>query len=406
LKIAFIVDGFPRTSESFAAREIDALVRLGFEVTVLAARRSDNGRCAVGRRVCYRPRLLSLQAILSVFYLMGRYPAGLVKLLVLVVRLMRSNRVEVRTVVGNLHSLGYFARCMHKHQITHIHAYFLSWPGCIGLALSVLTGVDFSISAHARDIFVEAGAIELKAARARFIRLCSRQGLLHLASVLPARYHHKLKLVYHGVPVACGGISPAQTKATGGDGRRIIAAVGRLVPKKGFTHLILAFSLLRRRRDNCRLVIVGCGPQRQRLETLVQHLNLGASVQFAGRCSLRQTLSIIRRATVLVVPSVIDAQADRDGLCNVVLEAFACGTAVVASDLPALQEAVVDRRTGLVFEGGNVQSLKRRVEEVLADEQLRLELCERAYRTVVARFDLAKNVCRLAQLYKQTVRVT
>jgi len=405
MRLAFVVTTFPCASETFAEREIEMLAKLGFAITIFAATdKGDKGYIPRGAKVVYRPGLLSACAVMSCLRFFGRRPLALVELLWLVLRVSVRCLREGVSLIANVHTVAFFAATLERERISHIHAYFLNWPACIGTALSVVTGRTFSISAHARDVFVEHGAVGVKVWQAEFVRTCNRGALRKLETMVHARSEGKLKLVYHGMRMAFGGPGPCGAVFFSSERRNVVMAVGRLVRKKGFSHLIRAFAWVVQRDGDRRLVIVGDGPVRGELEALIKQLRLDSAIQILGWQTVDVTLRLIQQAAVLVVPSIVNGDGDRDGLPNVVLEAFACGVPVVASRLEGISEAVAHRRTGLLVEPGDVVSLSSAIEELLGDHELQRRLSQNAYEAAVRSFDLTKNVRELARLYRRAVR--
>lgn len=403
MKIGYILTTFPGRTETFAAREIEGLRKLGFVITVLAATSQRHAHaCVEDTEVFYRPSLFATEALLSIGYLSIRYPLALGRLLCVALRLLGACPREAMSLIGNLHTIGFFARHLDREAVSHIHAYFLSWPATIGLGLSAATGRSFSISAHARDIFVEHGAIKLKVSRAKFVTTCTRQGLKHLKASLPAQYHHKLRLCYHGIRMGSGCPDHGGKNISESKRNDTVIAVGRLVQKKGFGDLLRAFALVVRKKPHCRLMIVGDGSGQKQLNGLTEQLALKDHVELFGWQGHDLTLRLIEQATVLVAPSVISDDGDRDGIPNVILEAFASGTAVIASSLKGISEAVEHRRTGLLVKPGDVKELASAIKELLNSKKLQSQFSQTAYETAVQRFDSAKNTKQLAKLFIST----
>ncbi len=400
MKIGYILTTFPCRTETFAVGEIEGLCKFGFVAIVLAATsQGDAHTCAETMRVFYRPSLFSTEALLSIGYLPIRYPLALVKLLCLALKLLGACPREAVSLIGNLHTIGFFARHLDREEISHIHAYFLSWPAVIGLGLSAATGRSFSISAHARDIFVEHGAIKLKVSCAKFVTSCTQQGLKHLKANLPAQCHHKLHLCNHGIKIVSGCSEHGGKNISESECNDTVIAVGRLVQKKGFGELLKAFALVVQKKPDYRLRIVGNGPDQKQLTELIEQLALEDHVELLGWQGSDVTLRLIRQATVLVAPSLVADDGDRDGIPNVILEAFASGTPVIASRLDGISEVVEHRRTGLLVKPGNVTELASAIKELLNNKYLQSRLSQTAYKTVVQRFDSAKNTKQLAKLF-------
>jgi glycosyltransferase involved in cell wall biosynthesis len=400
MKIGYILTTFPSRTETFAAREIEGLRKLGFVIAVFAAKRHEQPhKYAEATKVYYRPSLFSKEAFLSIGYLFVRYPLALGRLLCLVLTVLRECPRDAVSLIANLHTIGLFARYLDRESISHIHSYFLSWPSVVGLGLSAATSRSFSISSHARDIFVEQGAIKLKISRAKFVTTCTQQGLKHLKANLPAQYHHKLHLCCHGIRIVSECFEHGDKNIFESEGNDIIVAVGRMVQKKGFSELLKAFALVVQKKPNCGLKIVGNGPGQKHLIELIEQLALNDHVELMGWQISDVTLQVIRQATVLVAPSLIADDGDRDGIPNVILEAFASGTPVIASKLEGISEVVENRKTGLLVQPGDITTLSLAINRLLNNKYLQYRLSQMAYQTVVQRFDSAKNTTQLANLF-------
>ncbi len=169
------------------------------------------------------------------------------------------------------------------------------------------------------------------------------------------------------------------------DGRVELLAVGRLVPKKGFDVLVDAVG---RVNVDWQLRIVGDGPRLLRTFT-TRRVRHGERIQFLGARTHADLPALYNAADVVVVPSVV-ADGDRDGLPNVVLEAMACGLAIVASDVAAIPTAIEHRVNGLLVEPGDACGLANAIDELAKDADLRVALGASARATVESRFGSAR----------------
>lgn len=401
MKVAYIVGCFPSRTETFALREMSALRKRGLRIFILAAARAKDEMDIAGADgfpVTYRPARFSLTALSSILYLLRHYPSAPVKFLALLISVVQESPREALTLLANIHTVGSFARLLDTHSVGHVHAYFLSWPGCIGLALSRLTGRRLSLACHARDVFVEAGAVRTKADASCFIVACNRQAHEHLAGLLTHKSDARLCLIRHGVDPS--ELASRRPHGTRDDLRRheppTIAAVGRLVPKKGYGYLLGALRLLKLEGIVCRLVVVGDGPQRRELEKLAALHGLEGSVEMAGWQDPAETIRMIRSAAVLAVPSVAGPDGDRDGIPNVILEAFAVGTPVLAARQPGIMEAVRHLETGILVDPRNEKEMAAGLRRLLRDANLRTTVRQNARTLVRGDFDLASNAAKLA----------
>ena len=390
MKTAYVLTSYPCLSETFARQEIEGLRKAGEEIEILAADGEERVEgCA------YRPRRWSWCAAASMLYMLRVYPLAPIRYLGILARFLFSCPREALTLLGNVHTVAFFCKRLDERKIAHVHAYFLSWPACIGLAVARISGRSFSIGAHSRDIFVENGAAEYKVRNAVFVTVCSQQGLEHLKRILPPCHHHKLRLVRHWVE---WGATPLPVKE-GGSKQTRVTAIGRLVRKKGFEYLVRAWREVVKACPDTELVIVGEGPEEGRLKELAGELGIEDNVRLMGRREHREVMGLLAESSVLVVPSVVSEDGDRDGIPNVILEAFACGAAVVASGLAGIAEAVEHNETGLLVRPGNAEELAAAIRMLLKDEGVRRRLTEKAKRVVGQRFDGEANARTLSEIF-------
>jgi glycosyltransferase involved in cell wall biosynthesis len=144
--------------------------------------------------------------------------------------------------------------------------------------------------------------------------------------------------------------------------------LGRLKKYKSIDHLLTGFSLLLDKIPEAKLVIVGDGDYRGNLMDVAKKLNLENRVEFTGYVDKYEKIERLRKSWVAVCPSLKEGW----GLTNI--EANACGTPVVASNVPGLKDSVIEGKTGLLFEYGNVQELSDCMSKILSDTEYRENL--------------------------------
>lgn len=173
--------------------------------------------------------------------------------------------------------------------------------------------------------------------------------------------------------------------------------VGRLAAKKGVRHLIRAMPEVARAVPAAELVIAGDGELRAELEA--EAARLGVRARFLGVQTPEQVNALMRRATVLAGPSVVDARGNAEGLPFTFLEAQACGLPVVVSTSGGTAEGVEDGVTGFLFTPGDEAALARHLVAVLADPARRARMSVAARAMIERRFDLATNTAALERIY-------
>ena len=266
-----------------------------------------------------------------------------------------------------------------------IHAQFLTAPSETALYLSHLCRKPWSATAHAMDIYRDNSGNQSKIEDALFVTTCTEANRRFLAESNPD-HQKKLIRIYHGL--ARSGEQPSRSRTP----RFVFLAVGRMVEKKGFDHLITACDLLHRRTERpfvCRLV--GSGPLLPGYRERVRREGLDWLVELPGRAGVEEMGRHYESATALVVPSIVTADGDRDGIPNVCLEAMSYGLPVIASDVSGLPEVVRDGRNGFLVPAGDPAALSRAMLTLMTRDEL--DRMGAASRRIVAEdFDVLRNM--------------
>ena len=262
----------------------------------------------------------------------------------------------------------YFAvrRIVRERHPDAIHAHWVIPQGMAAFAGA--HGVPTLVTTHGGDIYALNNPIFLAIKRrvlgwAGAVATVNKDMIAKLESWgLPA---DKLHLLPMGVSLT--EVAEAGKAITSEPGR--ILVVGRLVEKKGFGVLLEA---LREHvtATGWRLTIVGDGPLRDELESQAA----GLDVTFTGQLGREDVLHEMARTSVLALPSVSAASGDQEGLPVVLLEAAAMGCAIIASDLPGINEALTDGVNGVLVEQGDAVALGAAIDRLLSDDAVRTRL--------------------------------
>ena len=176
--------------------------------------------------------------------------------------------------------------------------------------------------------------------------------------------------------------------------------VGRLVEKKGVRFLVEAVSRLVDRFPELSLTIIGDGPLRGELSNLTKRHRLEDNIRFVGSLPNTQLPAYLQKAQIAVMPSVVTASGDQEGLGLVAIEAMGCGCAVVASDLPAVRDTIIDGETGLMARPGDPSDLAKKIEALLDDNALLTRLAENGRRYAFERFEWRSVGDRYAEIIR------
>lgn len=202
----------------------------------------------------------------------------------------------------------------------------------------------------------------------------------------------KFHLVPNGVDVCVRKDYPRRT------GERLVLYAGNLSPNKSVETLVRAAALLQE-TDAFRVLIVGEGPEKTKLEALVQELGLEGRVRFRGPLPQEELFSLMAQSYVFVQPSF------SEGRSNVVLEALASGLPVVASRIPANSEIIEDRKNGLLFEPGNAADLAAGIRFLLEAPGAREGMAEEGKRVIREQGLTWESASRkYVQIYEKVLR--
>jgi glycosyltransferase involved in cell wall biosynthesis len=261
--------------------------------------------------------------------------------------------------------------------------------------VSLLTGIPYSFSAHASDIWHDKLLLREKVHEARFVSCCNCCGQDELRREALAQDREKVHLIYHGIDIR-------RFKPPEGGVRnpRLVLSVGRFDPVKGFPVLIEACRLLREQGVPFECRMVGDGDEFAKVKDLVTRHKLESHVHLLGGLPQDQIIRHYQEASVFVLPCIEGDDGRHDGLPNVVLEAMACGVPVVSTPIGAVREAVEDNVNGILCKPNSAEHLAEAIRRVLTQEDLRTRLGRNARECVTTRFDSQASIEPLIRLFQ------
>jgi glycosyltransferase involved in cell wall biosynthesis len=392
LKVAFVLKGYPRLSETFIAQEIAALEHRGLDIHIVSLRRPADARRhpvhdEIRAKVLYLPEYLLLEPlrVLSCWW-QCRKKDSYRKTFQLWWRDLRRDPTPNRVRrFGQALVLG----AELPEGVTRLHAHFLHTPASVARYAAALLGLPWTASAHAKDIWTTPEWEKReKLADCEWLVTCTAVNRAHLAALAPAG---RVTLVYHGIDLARFPQPPARLPSPG---PARLLSVCRLVEKKGMDVLLEALALLPRELD-WKLVHVGGGPLAGKLKRLSEHLDISGKIEWHGALAQPALLEQYRRADLFVLASRIARDGDRDGIPNVLAEAQSQGLACVATRVSAIPE-LVGEGTGLLVEPGDAAALSGAIAALLRDPARRAALGRAAQAALARDFQLEPNLDRLA----------
>jgi glycosyltransferase involved in cell wall biosynthesis len=397
LPLGLLVKRFPKLSETFVLEEVLGLERLGISLCLYTlAEPSDSITHAAVQRVAAPVRQVPSATRRNWITFAPRHLWLLATSPLRYVRALRNAVRRGRKGVSAFMRAGWLAGQLREDGVQHLHTHFISAPADIAELVLQLSAIPFSISAHAKDIYLsEAADLQRKLAAARFTVTCTEFNCRALRDIAPGAAVHRM---YHGIDQ--GIFSPRVRLATGL--APLILSVGRLREKKGLDTLIEACRLLRGRGLSFRCEIVGYGEEQARLQAMIDDHGLADHVALTGKLVREQVIERYARAAVYAQPSRITADGDRDGIPNVLLEAMAVGLPVVASRVSGIPELVQHRHNGLLVEPDDACALADSIAELMQNKALGARLGREGQATVARHFDNRHNLQTVLKLLEHS----
>lgn len=397
--VAYLVKRFPRLSETFVLNEILEVRRQGVNAYVYALEDP--------REALVHPEAELLRPEVTYLHRPGRgfgswrrlvagasaqivtQPRGALRLLSALLRVNRS-MPSLRHAVEAL----WLARDLHRRGVGHIHAHFAHSPAAVAYMVNLTSGIPFSFTAHAKDIYTTLPRnLRMRCRAARFVVTCTEFNRLHLEALLEDGPKAPIEVLYHGTDLS--RFTPAARRPEPGK----IISVGRLVPKKGYPTLLAALGRVHGGGVSFECDIYGGGPLRTELVQAAKAAGLEGRVRLHGPRLQEQVIAAYLSASVFVLAPVVMEDGDRDGIPNVLVEAMACGVPVISTRISGIPELIDDGVDGLLVEPHDEEALAAAIQRVLSDPELAARLGLAGRRKVERKFDLAANSRRLVDLF-------
>ncbi|MDH3626991.1 MAG: glycosyltransferase [Acidobacteriota bacterium] len=405
LRVGYILKMFPRLSETFVMNELLELERQGADVSVFSLMHPGDGR--------FHGRLSDLR--LTAKYYTSQKPESYWDAIHRLPPELTTPFERWHHAIGFLRryetprDLEFLLRALmiasevRARGIQHLHAHFATISTRMATVVGMLTGVPFSFTAHAKDIFRDTVNRDLFSEMVRRSAFCVTVSDFNRAFILehtPNIDASKVHRLYNGVDLT----QLTSTEDSRSDDVPHIVSVGRLVPKKGFDDLLRA---LRRVKDDgirfC-VTIAGGGDEWDRLHAIRTELDLEDEVSMPGALPHERVIDLLREADLIALACVPDADGNMDALPTVLLEALALGVPIVSTRLTGIPE-IVDDETGVLVTPGDVAALARAIRSVVERSREHTGMQDSCRARAGQLFDLSLNVAELHGRFRRNARV-
>lgn len=420
-KVAYVLKGFPRLSESFISNEVRLLTGLGMDLGLFSIKQGDALADKDGLpEVHYLPGVTSMSNtnlatwLLTNFapfataqlYWLSRAPLRYMQVLKFAVDCARryGSGALKKTFIKEFLLATQAGRAMQRNaNYTHIHAHFCHDATNVAWMCSQLTGLPFSFTAHAKDIYQgklnPGDLLERKLEATVFATTCTFANVQYLRG--KTRDPKKIHGIYHGLNTR--QFRPAATTRASDTPLQLLS-IGRYVEKKGFDYLIDACALLQQQKVDFTLTILGeTGDQTNLLKHKIDALHLHERVHLRGPIAQKYLPEVYQQADIFILPCVIVGDGDRDGIPNVMAEAMACELPVVVSDVSGIPELVVDELNGLLLPQRDSRAIADAIGRLARDAEMRQRLGRNARQNIERYFDAETTHAQLYDLFQQTL---
>jgi colanic acid/amylovoran biosynthesis glycosyltransferase len=388
-KLGYLFERFPAFTQTFCARELAELYRQGTSPPVFSIRRPAEARPAniplENIPVYYLPNTNSLEFKIRTKLVSSR------------LKDLWSGSGDIRDK-GRFREAAYLGPVLKKAQVSHVHVHFAGLASRTAWWIKRLFGITYSFTGHANDIFCpkpdqRVGLSDL-VREASFVVIVSDFGANLLRRGFPESVQ-KIYRVYNGLD-----LSVFKSATHGGSPIRLLS-IGRLIEKKGFNFLIEACRLLRSSRFPFVCQIIGDGPERDRLDELIQRYQLSDLVRLMGPLPQTDLAEILAQSSIFVFPAIHDSSGDTDNLPTVLIEAMASSLPIVATGVAGIPEIVQQNENGILVPEKDPAQLADAIRVMAGDKALLERFGKASRRIAEEKFALSNTVGQLKRLFEK-----
>jgi len=408
--LGMILKGYPRISETFISNEILGLERLGIKVHIFSMRHpresfSHDSVKKIRARVDYLPHTILRPLAKLIFFNLKaarKYPRNY--RLALALALRRFRRTRRSATLKHLLQAGYLTgRLLPDSGVIHLHAHFAHSPTSVAMFTAQITGLPFSFTAHAKDIYTShKEQLAEKINRARYVVTCTQYNRDYLKSLVP-QSATPLYCIYHGIDLGLFNGNAAADAGSAPTAPYEILTVARLTAKKGLFTVLAALQQLAAADIPFRYTLIGDGEQKKEILQEIRERGLADRCRYLGTRPHDVVIRAFARAHLFVIGCQVAANGDRDGIPNVIAESMAMGVPVVATRVSAIPEMIIHGQTGLLVSDQDPAAMAGAMLRILTDSDLRRRIIPAARARVQAIFDNRDLIHTLAQVHRQGV---
>lgn len=402
MKLAVIVTSFPRTTETFIMRDVVTFLERGHDVRLYHLLPFDHRAKlhAFVVPVAKRARTVSFlsRPVLGELARVLLHQRSLLWGIVhsLVRKAWRDPEILLKSLFVLPKSL-VFARELQEWGADHVHGEFAGHPTTCAWMIHRMTGITYSASCRAHDIFVTQILLGLTVGEANAVRTITRYNIEFLRERVPELRHREINLIHSSIDVRRIAIVPTNHHQIFS-----ILYVGSLHPRKGvddLLHALIHFTP----PDAWQLRVIGDGPERRKLERLAKRLGISGKIHFLGAQPFEQVAIAYRDANLVVAPSRYGRGGRTEGIPNVVIEALAHVRPVISTRVSGIPELVENGVTGLLVEPADSAGLAHAIAEIYQNRDAADLMAKRGRARIESEFDLERNASAQLEMFQKAI---
>jgi len=405
--LGMILKGFPRISETFISNEILLLEKAGFQIHIFSMRRpretfSHSNVKNIRASVDYLPETLLVPLPRFLFHnLLLARQIPTVYWHVLKSAVLRLRQTRKLATIKHFLQAGYLVhKCLPKQNVVHLHAHFAHSPTSVAHFTSQLSGLPFSFTAHAKDIYTsDPKLLSEKINKSGFVITCTEHNKQYLNELENSR-NTPVYRIYHGIDTE---LFNSREETTLPEPPYRLLTIARMTRKKGIPTVLQAIRILCDEGLPIKHILIGDGDERKHVLALMKDLNLENTSQWLGTLAHEKVLEFYRQADLFVLGCEIAPGGDRDGIPNVILESMAMGVPVVSTQISAIPEVISSHVTGLLVPPHAPEEMARSIKQLLTDINLRKKVVESARTRVLEEFDNRSLIRDLAAVFAEKI---
>lgn len=398
IRLMYLAPEVPALSATFVYNEILALKALGYPISIVSVHKPENSiDKSTATLLGHVSNLYTenvIHKLFCLFKIILNKPQQFFSALRLLIRDILSIGLFSRNSLGLCYR--FFASTslavkIIENDIQHLHVHFAHVPTDIAMYAAKLTNIEFSIMAHANDIFQRGWLLKEKIERCKFFATISEYNQQYLSQFTKTK--DKLKIIHCGVDQHKFITRKQQPK----NSKYIFGFLGRLVEKKGVHILLQSITKLKETNNNFELQIVGDGPEKEQLFSIMENKHIEQHVNFLGKMPNSEVSKWLANLNCFVLPCVKDVNGDMDGIPVSLMEAMLMGVPVISTTISGIPELIIDDETGFLAKTESVEDLVEKMIQTMTCNPQKIDLItDNAVKHVIKHFDINKNAIKLS----------